>query len=313
MIDSQFLKEDWDNITEEGNFKQLPPIGPLKWLYGYQGITTRTLLIISHQKISSLYSSDEIIITPRFRPHDGKYTLTLALQDPENEDVFITFCSDLYNYVEQFNKEKEKVLISKLAKRYSQWNRLLKGTSRKIMEPSIIKGLIGELLFLETLLQNSNDYLSIISGWVGPEKADQDFIYIKDWYEVKAVKIDADSVKISSLEQLLPLSDGRLIIQRLDECAPQKRGSFSLNELVCRIKMLIENDIAALKLFCEKLRKVGYEDLIEYSLKRYYFEKSDHYCIDEFFPRLTTNNTPSQIVRCSYELSLPSLKLWKIK
>lgn len=311
MMDSQSLKHQWESFNAKESFKQLSVIGTTKWFYGYQNTGNKTLLIISNIPIKTLKSSDEILIVTRYRGLDNKYTLTLELQDIKYEDVFYSLCSDLYNYSQQFNSKSEKIIIAQLSKRYSEWNRLFKGKKSDLLDASRIKGLIGELLFLELLLNTNKDHLSIIQGWTGPDRKDQDFIFADNWYEVKAVKLDADSVKISSLEQLLPESDGFLIVQKIEECNPNKTEGFSLNDLVYRIKDLLVNEEEALLLFEAKLLQAGYVNLSDYSLLKYSLEGSDHYCINDSFPRLTNQVVPSQVIRCMYELSLSAIAPWK--
>ena len=88
-----------------------------------------------------------------------------------------------------------------------------------------------------------------VQGWVGAEGADQDFMYSEGWYEVKSIGISAASVTISSLEQLDCTLAGELVVVRIDKVAPEREGSISLNEMVCRICSKLSPYSDSLELF----------------------------------------------------------------
>ena len=188
---------------------------------------------------------------------------------------------------------------------------MLESQNSGLMSEQSRKGLLGELLFLEKRIAILDNPLSVIQGWAGADGADQDFVYPDGWFEVKSISVSATSVLISSLEQLYGADIGELVVQRIDKTVPNKAGAFSLNEIVLRISEILLNDADALDLFRAKLSAYGYIDLQEYSEQKYFHAETIVYRVDEFFPRLTTQSVPTQIVSAHYELNLPSLIEWK--
>jgi len=178
------------------------------------------------------------------------------------------------------------------------------------MDEHILKGLLGELLFLQELIEKGEPLLMAVQGWVGAGGADQDFVYEDGWHEVKSVGASAASVTISSLEQLDCADEGELVIMRIDKAAPDKAGALSLNDAVRQISSKLTDASGALDLFRSKLSTYGYIDLQEYSEQKYSFSGSQRYGVNDTFPRLTRQNVPTQIESLHYELSLLSLTNW---
>jgi hypothetical protein len=150
-----------------------------------------------------------------------------------------------------------------------------------------------------------------VQGWVGPEGADQDFVYADSWFEVKSTGASASSIIISSLEQLDSPDAGKLIIVRIDKTAPEKPGAVSLNETVRHVRDKLAADAEALDLYQVKLAAYGYMDLQEYSEQKYFCSGVQRYRVDELFPKLTRKSIPAQILSLLYELNLPSLESWR--
>jgi hypothetical protein len=154
--------------------------------------------------------------------------------------------------------------------------------------------------------------LSVVQAWVGPEGADQDFSFANGWYEIKTIGASADSVSISSLQQLDRSEIGYLIINRVDKCAPEHHGSTSLFQKTAEIREFIKHDAHTAALFEEKLARSGYLDLPEYDSQKYFFSGTKIYKVDKAFPKLITNNVPPQVIAGHYILSIPGLVNWEI-
>ena len=90
--------------------------------------------------------------------------------------------------------------------RYKNWQKFLQYMKGDVMSFQRQKGLLGELLYLKEILI-SMDKEAAVEAWVGPEGSDQDFVFSDTWTEVKSVALSAESVSISSLQQLYQEKD----------------------------------------------------------------------------------------------------------
>jgi len=318
-MNPEFLQKQWDSIDyKSGGFLQIDTLHPLEWFIGYQDISNvrrKTLLIISRAPIDIVESSKSMDVVRR-RKEDGRWTLAFELINTEQEGVFSVFCCDMIEHSRKAKNEPTALVLA--ISRYKHWSRLLRTHSKGMMDESTCKGLIGELLFLEEKLHSSTDaekntdkYI-IVNGWVGGDNADQDFMYTDSWFEIKTVGISAEKVTISSLEQLDRTDYGELVVIYVDKA--NREGSFSLNELVTRIKNLLlsESDIDSLELFESKLTTYGYIDLFEYGQQKYFHFNTKKYRVDDTFPKLTTKLVHIAITSLKYEINLPSVETWQI-
>ena len=181
------------------------------------------------------------------------------------------------------------------------------------MDESNRKGLLGELIYLCEVIDAGYPILPAVQGWVGPDGADQDFVYADNWHEVKSVGVSADSVKISSLEQLANTDPGELVVMLIDKCAPEHSGAVSLGEQVDRTFRRVHENDDAYSLLESKLMRYGFIDLPEYREQKYVCSGEMHFRVDADFPRLTSDNVVPQIIEVQYSISLASIEDWRVE
>lgn len=310
-ITSEVLQKKWNSINfYDGGYMQVGVDSFLEWYIGYKDINQKTLLIVSHFEPELLPTSKSVLISKGLR-EDGRWALSMTLMRPEQEEVFTILCSDVINYTEKASSEDAAMHLTE--KRYKQWHRLMEHQNKGLMDESRRKGLLGELLFLCEKLESGYPILSAVQGWVGPDGADQDFIYSDLWHEIKSVGVSAETVSISSLEQLDNFDPGELVVMRIDKCPPEKSGSFSLNDQVSKTSSLIKTAPDALLLFESKLVKYGYIDLPEYGEQKYFFTKKDVFNVTDDFPRLTAAAIMPQIASAQYSISLAAIEGWRLE
>lgn len=127
------------------------------------------------------------------------------------------------------------------------------------LQPHEIKALIAEMLVLELLIRDGErDVHETVSGWIGPLGADQDFMYSDRAIEVKAIGPGAESISISSLEQLDCAVPMDLILAALRPATPGEPGAIGLNALAARIEGMIAESPEALNIFKERLLEARY-------------------------------------------------------
>jgi len=304
------IEKYWNQISATGGgFLRINTEHPLEWYIGFLPIGRRTLLLISDADPGSLDSSRSMAVRRGRREVDNRWTLTFELQREEQLNVFVTFCSDIIECSRSAHDSSEAVAV--VVKRYKQWNRLLEYQREGLMDESSRKGLIGELLFLGRRLDGITSTLQCVKGWVGPDGADQDFVYDGRWYEVKAVGMSSSAVTITSLEQLDCADTGELFIFRIDPCPPERIGSFSLNDIVQTVLVKCSDDPDASALLEAKLNKYGYIALPNYDEQKYHESGFQRFFVDGSFPRITRAMLPPQIEKTRYTLSIAAIGKWE--
>jgi hypothetical protein len=311
MLSDMKLLEKWDGITSYNNgYVRIDSEHPLDWHIGFENINQKSLLLITPFEPERIPSSKSILVAVRQRA-DSKWTLSFRLVRSEQEDVFIRLCCDL---IESSRSQTNTIQgLEFVLDRYYQWSKLMEVQRSGLLSEPERRGLIGELLFLQQQISKGMPLLDVVNSWIGPEGADQDFVYSTGWYEVKVLGIGAKSVSISSLEQLDAVSPGNLIIFFIDKTAPNQVNGFTLHRKVAQVRACLKASSSALNLFNEKLLRYGYIDLPEYEQQWYRLSRSNRYNVDEHFPRLIRINTPSQVVGVSYQLSIQALENWKVE
>lgn len=311
MITAEQLHRKWSSIDYcDGGYIQVDVQHPLDWFVGYESIEQKTLLILTDKEPDILPTSKSIVVSKRLRS-DSKWTLSFTLMRNEQESVFETLCADIIKYSGVAESEDTALLLT--SKRYKQWNKLLEYQRKNLMEESSRKGLLGELIYLCGIIRSGYPVLPAVQGWVGPDGADQDFIYADGWHEIKSIGVAATSITISSLEQLGNLNPGELVVMRIDKCAPEYGGAVSLGEQVDKVLAQTAADPDALTLLESKLIKYGYIDVPEYREQKYIFSSLSHFKVDQNFPRLTTDTTPFQVIAAQYVISLAGIEAWRLE
>ncbi len=310
-ITPEQLHGKWNSIDYyDGGYIQIEAQHPLNWFVGYEKINQKALLIISEKEPELLPTSKSIVVSKRLRT-DNKWTLLLTLMRVEQESVFETLCADIITY--SGTAEDGASALALTSKRYKQWNKLLEYQKKSLMDESSRKGLLGELIYLCDVIKTGYPILSSVQGWVGPDGADQDFVYTDGWHEIKSVGLSAASINISSLEQLDREDPGELVVMRIDKCAPERTGAFSLGDQVDAALELIKSDPDALSLMERKLASYGYIDLPEYREQKYILSGESRFTVDSSFPRLTGGTTPAQVISAQYVISIAGIEDWRLE
>lgn len=310
MFSNEELLRKWNNLTYHSNsYTRIDSEHPLEWNIGYENINQKSLLLVSDFEPVKISSSKSIVVAIGQRT-DGKWALSLRLIRSEQEDVFIRLCCDL---IESSRNQTNNINgLEFVLQRYNQWAKLMEVQQTGLLSEARQKGLVGELHFLQQLILNGKPILDAINGWIGPEGADQDFVYSNGWYEVKTLGIGAKTVSISSLEQFDAKLPGELILYFIDKTSNQDVQGITLNNKVSQIRECILTSNVAYNLFNDKLLRYGYIDIPEYGNKFYRIGGEKRFFVGDDFPRLVKENVPSQVVAVEYQLSIQAIEQWKI-
>ena len=283
---------------------------PLNIFIGYNDQLLLSFMIISDQVISSSSSIPQtrsIKINSAIR-RDGKNALSFSCKEASNKDLFCRLCFDM---LESARNATPSEKYTRLIQRYYAWYRMLEGVRPAELSVNQQKGLCGELIFLDNLIDKRGDRIAIES-WMGPSGADQDFIMEDTWVEVKSVSFSAESVQISSLEQLSPQTPGFLSVYKMEQTNGLDPKRFSVYSLASNIAKRIANHPELEIEFREKIFFAGC-DIEEDIYKTTFFALKEEslYAVRDGFPRLIKAAIPSGILSATYTIDLKNISSFK--
>ena len=174
------------------------------------------------------------------------------------------------------------------------------------------RGLIGELTFLQRAVRAWGSKASV-EGWMGPARADQDFLFPDGWHEIKTLSSGSNRVTISSLQQLDAPLPGDLTVYCLDKTNELDDKGFSLHDLVENVRNAVSEDLDAAAIYASKLADYGYMDLPEYARDRYRLGGTQRYEVRADFPRLVRHDVPEAVAEVRYDLDLQELGEWSVE
>lgn len=288
------------NDLDNNSLKRVDEKHPLDLYIGVDELSRPTLFLISDSE-PPVVSSSQIINVSIGRRKDNKWGISFTLLDIKFEDQFSSFCKDI---IESSRSLKEKAKgASFICKRYEKWKFMLSKLNGDLLSYPEIKGIIGELYFLKNFLIPKYGQPSALNSWIGPERADQDFVCEDKWYEIKAVESGAESVMISSVEQLDSQQSGLLTIVYLDKTSPEDTSKITLNSIFQEIYGMLEKEELK-NIFSGKLLSFGYYPRHEYDEPSFKFSNMEKYIVDSKFPCIRRNILPESILHLQYNLSI---------
>lgn len=250
-----------------------------------------------------------LVIVDRFEDQSGKWNLTLALQDPKFEEVFVRLADDLH--ARTAAAPNETIAIDRVISVIDEWRRLLRSRPPGVLTMEELRGLIGELWLLLNWFTKDRTLPVALQGWLGPLGLPQDFWYEQDGHhEAKCIGPATTRVRISSAEQLDPAAM-QLLILLVASTDETQAGAVCLPTLVDRV--------------CGKLAETGDDDqplrdrlehlgvnLEDQFYRNTWFVVSrvDSYRVDEDFPAIRASALPSGIEQVRYQLALTTIAPW---
>ena len=296
----------WKDIPyTENSYLSLGNVHPLNLQIGRTANYYKSLVVMNSGKIKDIPSSYAVrAVNPPLA--NGNYALEFQLVHDTFDEEFQRLCWDMI----EVTIESPQPLKDMIA-RYMTWQKLLQYKHTGVLSFENQKGLIGELLYLEELLA-SMDCAEAVNAWCGPEGSDQDYVMATTWTEIKTVALAATTVKISSLQQLDQEIDGILKVYVLEK-STEGPDRVTLPDVVSRIKSALAEEPQVLDRFEMKLFKYGYRHVEEGEYRKNWFRlvESREFNVTNGFPKLTAENVPSGVEKCTYDLSLLSLEAFR--
>jgi hypothetical protein len=283
---------------------------PLNFYIGIDPHGNREFFTILNRKPLHLpKSSKSIEIFDGIRK-DGTFTILFRLIEPGQKEVFTHLCWDLAEFTRQ--TDDIETGISNLFSRFRLWQKLMEKGCLDILTDSELKGLYGEITFLKEVALKRYDSMTAVTGWCGSNGTDRDFLYCNLWYEIKTTNPGAESIKISSVEQLDIDDPGRLVWIQAEKTAPTDPTAKSITSLIEDINTLIGNSQTALDLFETSLLKAGYTCHKEYEDIFFALKSIRAFEVSEKFPRIRRADLDIGVMTASYEISTSSMAPYEI-
>lgn len=314
MID---VKTIWENQKPSGDFIIKTKIDDIPHLNCYAATNHITG---QHLYIMSLSRKVEVPELKNYRfkgveifPIELEKTidLNIYLLDNELKDIFSLFIQNILEDIVESITEKEALTTTLNV--ISKWKKLFDKISFNGLTIEQQKGLIGELLFFNYLLDNQKTINSILNAWTGPDFEDKDYIFNSIGIEVKLTSSKNPKIKITNERQLdtQNLNELFLILYTTEEV---KANGFSLNSLIEQIRQKISNNFDELKFFNDRLLLIGYfeEDSENYN-KLFSLKKTFCFTVNPDFPRIIKSQIPLGVYNTSYFIEISAVERFVVE
>lgn len=308
------IKDPWTTIdpkVQDGAINGRRVDANLPWgLYWARGTGNRCLLVLRYKaglqpkihppKLKGL----EVAFTEP--DQQGTCSLLLTLLDSAQRDIFHRLCIDIVSATSSAETEHEAVNLF-LARTW-RWHHLLRGGLDQKLSSEEQKGLIGELVVLDTLLLPNLSAKDAIAAWTGPLGAPKDFEIARLCIEAKARRGAATPfVAISSEHQLDTSGVDALYLHviELDRATASANEAFTITDFATRVRDQITTlDFSVVQQFEGLLMSGGFNWLDDYTDSVWVEGSHDLFEVRDAFPRVTTASFPSGVSSVRYSIAL---------
>jgi hypothetical protein len=242
---------------------------------------------------------------------NSRTLLRVMLEDKQLLDIFAIMSADLVNLVSA--QQSAAMALRRCIDRLCMWQGLFERVPAEGLSEEKQRGMLGELLVMETLLLPRLDPLAAVESWAGPDPAHQDFLRSGLAIEVKtSVAKRHVRILIASEKQLDERPHDTLVVAHLSLDESTAHGD-SLPMLVGRVRGLVAHDPVASRVFDDRLLLGGYLDLHapQYQ-RRWRCSGTRYYRVEGDFPRLTEANLPAGVGDIRYSIIADDLEPFEL-
>ena len=243
---------------------------------------------------------------------ERRTVLRIMLEDDSLSDIFAVMSADLVTATA--TQVSTAAALRRCIDRLCMWQGLFEKIPAEGLSEERQRGMLGELLVLETLLLPRMEALSAIEAWTGPDPSHQDFIRESLAIEVKTSLAKRHArIQIANEKQLddRPHDVLLLALLRLNESA--SRGE-SLTMAVQRLREHLKGDPGAVQALDDRLALGGYLDVHAalYARNRWQCSDCRYFRVERDFPRLTEANLPAGVGDIRYSIIADDLGDYEI-
>lgn len=238
---------------------------------------------------------------------ENNIELNIYLLDNELKDIFSLFIQNILEDIERSITEREAIITTLNV--VSKWKKLFDKIIFNGLTLEQQKGLIGELLFLNELLNNEKTSTNALNAWTGAEQEFQakDFTFGSVGIEIKFTSSKQPRIMVSNERQLDAenLSELFLVLYSVEAV---KDNGISLNSIVEQTRQNISTEDER-NIFNGKLQLNGYfnEDREHYE-KMYSLKKTFVFTVTSEFPKIVKSDLPLGIYDASYSIEISAVE-----
>lgn len=297
------LESLWELLSREHErpvFRRINDVHPLDLYAGVELGEERVLMLVSQTEPPNPPEFEAIQVIKSFRG-DGRWILAMRLRRPDLLTPFSRLCGDL---IESTSNSGSPDGPAAVMRHLSRWKRLMQ-LSHSGLSDSEVRGLIGELLLLESLFMPRFGPLAAVKGWTGPGGAPQDFRLPGLAIEVKTCQYGSNKVAISSLDQLDGMGDRLLlVVTALSPSSEFDAKALTLSQLVRRVRSSLSSEQEALEELDVRLGQTGFVESDKAASVFYRPEHTVGFNVAPGFPKLTRSVVPQGLLEATYVLDL---------
>lgn len=304
MIDIQKIFEKLN--TADGFIKIKIEESPVGIYFGVKENGLPSMAIMTQHAPSVIESTQYLQVT-QWSENNTVYWSKFDLELASAKTVFYSLCIDLIRASEGCDTDEQA--MCEIKNKYIIWRKMFRKTQGSMTEESY-KGMFGELYFLKHYLWPKIGLYDAIRSWSGPDMTAKDYSYKENWYEVKTISTNSNSVSISSLTQLESARPGHLVIIRVEQMSSEfDEGDCYVGNIISDIMCNIDDEEVK-ELFVSKILSYGYDfGESENIFHRYRVSNGILYLVDNNFPKITTYNVPyEEVIKVTYTLALDGIQ-----
>lgn len=290
--------------------RRILPASPLDLFLGWERPTELPVMLLQVPILTPLHGLDGIS-TSAVRvghvrlPDDpvDRRTVVVRLTEKALLDEFCLVLDQLIRSLQVICTPEGAIRM--LAARLRAWLLLFSPDTGRMSEERQ-RGLLGELVVLEALATESQDWARALRAWTGPDRRDRDFNFGQLLVEVKThLAGRRDQIQVANEHQLDSGTGRPPLVLWVLTLVPDETG-FTLPARVESIRKKLITDPASLLLFEEKIAAAGYSDL--------QFEQDAppplgivthrFYGVSENFPHLRPTGLRPGVLNVSYTVDL---------
>lgn len=237
--------------------------------------------------------------------------LHIYLLDNDLKDIFTLFIENILDEISNCKTENEAII--KTLNVFLRWKKLFENIPSHCLTIEQQKGLIGELLFLNCLIDNKTTEQAI-NSWTSTERdfEAKDFIIGSTGIEIKFTSASHPKIQISN-EKQLDSDNLDFLFLVFYEAEAVKENGISLNSIIEQTRTKIKSDIL-LDLFNSKLTLNNYFDLDSENYKTMFSIKNIfHFHVTENFPKITKKQISIGIFDTTYSIEISAIESYLTK
>lgn len=299
------VTDPWSGLSAKLDGRRVDASHPWNWFWGVTSDGGKALLLALHDVPTSPMSLPRMKeIDVRFKQIGESLFLLFRLTDASHAQLFQTLCLDVVNFSRSAASEEGAVILA--LRRTHEWQKLLRGGSRDVLNEEAQKGLIGELVVLVELSYAIGPSAAV-QAWKGPFGSLKDFEFSDTLIEVKTYRgVAGDHLKISNHEQLADVSGrGLWLVALAVDSIDDTRGR-TLTDVVDETRRVIGLEPDALLGLDERLELVGYRGTDDYTPWRWQIMPLEAFAVGESFPRLSA--IPDGVESVKYDIRLATCR-----